>query len=503
MSALAPHQAPSVSVVKQPSEHVDVLVVGLADGTRGPVPVGLPDAWSKAYSKQFGDLATLALDLGGSSTENTVTVLPRLDGTRLLAVGLGNPEVTPQVVRAAAGAAVRRAASLVKDTAVTVAISLDLADPELVQAATEGALLGGYTFDKVSSEPGAPGVRAVEIVVSASTGAVQDAVTRGQHVAGGVTLARDWINAPANLLYPETFAAEARAAVSHLRSVQVEVLDEKELTKQGYGGILAVGGGSSRAPRLTRLEYKPRGAKRTLALVGKGITFDSGGLDIKPADGMYTMKCDMSGAAAVIAAVKVIAELQLPVHVIGYASMAENMPSGSAYRPSDVLTMFGGTTVENVNTDAEGRLVMADALARASQDAPDLLVDVATLTGACMIALGLRTAGVMASDHETAETVLDAAEAAGEEFWQLPIPQHLRKSLDSKVADLKSGGPRYGGALTAAAFLQRFVGGSIPWAHLDIAGPAFNDDEPYGHVSTGGTGAAVSTLVALAASLGR
>ncbi|MGJ6980982.1 leucyl aminopeptidase [Aestuariimicrobium soli] len=500
MSALATHQAPTVSAVQQPSKKAGVLVVGLADG---PTVLGLPDSVAKQSSKAHGDLAALATSLGGTSEANAVTVLPPVDGTVVLAVGLGEVDVTPEVVRAAAGAAVRKAAALAKDAPATVAVSLDLTDPELVQAATEGALLGAYTFAKVSSANPKQGVAAVEIVVPQSSRELSAAVDRGARVAGGVTLARDWINAPANQLYPETFAAEAREAVKGLRSVSVEVLDERDLAKGGYGGILAVGGGSARPPRLTRLEYKPRGAQQTLALVGKGITFDSGGLDIKPADGMYTMKCDMSGAAAVIAAVKVIAELELPVHVIGYASMAENMPSGSAYRPSDVLTMYGGTTVENVNTDAEGRLVMADALARASEDEPDLLVDVATLTGACMVALGLRTGGLMASDDATADSVLDAAETAGEAFWQLPIPQHLRKGLDSKVADLKSGGSRYGGALTAAAFLQRFVGEGISWAHLDIAGPAFNDEEPYGHVSTGGTGAAVRTLVALASSLGR
>lgn len=500
MTALATHRAPTATAVQKPSKKATVLVIGL---TEGPTVLGLPDSLAKQSSKAHGDLAALVTALGGSSDANSVTVLPPVDGTVLVAVGLGDADLTPEVARAAAGAAVRKAGALAGDSELTVAVSFDLSDPELVQAATEGALLGSYTFRKVSGVDPKPGVTAIEVVVPQASSDLKDAVARAARIASGVTLARDWINAPANQLYPETFSAEAAAAVKGLKNVSIEVLDDAALAKGGYGGILAVGGGSARPPRLTRLEYKPRGATQTLALVGKGITFDSGGLDIKPADGMYTMKCDMSGAAAVIAAVKVIAELELPVHVIAYASMAENMPSGAAYRPSDVLTMYGGTTVENVNTDAEGRLVMADALARATEDAPDLLVDVATLTGACMVALGLRTGGLMASDDATAESLLDAAESAGEDFWHLPIPQHLRKGLDSKVADLKSGGSRYGGALTAAAFLQRFVGEGLPWAHLDIAGPAFNDEEPYGHVSHGGTGAAVRTLVALASSLGR
>ncbi len=315
--------------------------------------------------------------------------------------------------------------------------------------------------------------------------------------------AREWVNIPPNLLYPESFADEVRTWLSGSK-VSVEVLDDKALGRGGYGGILAVGGGSSRPPRLVRLSYSPRGAKSHLALVGKGITFDSGGLNLKPGDGMYTMKCDMAGAAAVFAAVQAIAALGLKVKVTAYGALAENLPSDTAYRPSDVLTMYGGKTVENGNTDAEGRLVMADALVRASEDRPDLLVDVATLTGACVVALGDRTAGLMATDDETADRVLDAAESAGEDFWQLPIAKETRGRLDSKVADLRStAGDRPGGAMVAAAFLREFVGDGIPWAHLDIAGPAWFDGSPYGYVGGGGTGMGVRTLVALARTLAR
>ena len=236
-----------------------------------------------------------------------------------------------------------------------------------------------------------------------------------------------------------------------------------------------------------RFSYAPRGAKVHLALVGKGITFDTGGLNLKPADGMYTMKCDMAGAAAVLAATHAIAEFGLKIKVTAYAALAENMPSGSAYRPSDVLTQYGGKTVENGNSDAEGRLVMADALARAGEDQPDLIIDVATLTGACVVALGERTGGLMTNDDDLADRVLDAAETAGEAFWQLPIPTEIRPKLESKVADLRStSNDRYGGALVAAAFLREFVAEGTPWAHLDIAGPAFFDGKPYGYVSPGG-----------------
>jgi len=274
------------------------------------------------------------------------------------------------------------------------------------------------------------------------------------------------------------------------------------LARGGYGGLLAVGGGSVRPPRLVRFSYAPRGAKTHLALVGKGITFDTGGLNLKPADGMYTMKCDMSGAAAVLAATQAVAESGLKIKITAYAALAENMPSGGAYRPSDVLTQYGGKTVENGNSDAEGRLVMADALARAGEDKPDLIIDVATLTGACVVALGERTGGLMTNDDALADRLLDAAENAGEAFWQLPLPAEIRPKLESKVADIRStSNDRYGGALVAATFLREFVAEGTPWAHLDIAGPAFFDGEPYGYVSPGGTGFGVRTLIAVARSL--
>ena len=488
---------PTLELVKQPSDKADAVIVGLVGAT--PTLVGVTPELEKALARRFStSVLELALDLGASSDPSKVVVLPS-SGQRLVVVGLGDADTTPEQVRRSTGAAVRELASRGTSTGLRVAVSLETTDPELVKAAAEGAVLGAYTFAKVLGVAPKPGVTAVEIVSASTRGDARDAVDVAREIAAAVCTARDWINTPANALYPASFAALAK---EHLKStkVDIEVLDEQALEKQGYGGILAVGQGSSRKPRLMRVDYHPRGAKFHLNLVGKGITFDSGGLNLKPADGMYTMKCDMSGAAAVLAAVKAIAALGYNVWVTAYAAMAENLPSDTAYRPSDVLTMFGGMTVENVNCDAEGRLVMADALTRSVQDSPGLIVDVATLTGACMIALGTRTAGLMASDDATADIVLDAAEVAGEEVWQLPIPEHLRKELDSKVADCKSGGPREGGALIAAAFLQKFTG-DLPWAHLDIAGPAWNAGKEYDYVPAGGTGAAVRTLVALAAAL--
>ena len=252
-------------------------------------------------------------------------------------------------------------------------------------------------------------------------------------------------------------------------------------------------------PRLVRLEYAPEGAERTVVFVGKGITFDSGGLSLKPSKSMETMKSDMAGAAATLGALQAIAELQPAVRVIGYLPLAENMPSGTAQRPSDVLTMYGGRTVEVLNTDAEGRLVLADALARSAEDSPDLVVDVATLTGAQVVALGPRISAVMANDDDVRDGVVDAFRRAGEGAWPMPLPEELRKGLDSPIADLANvTGDRAGGMLVAGLFLQEFVPPGVRWAHLDIAGPSFHEGEPYGYTAKGGTGAAARALVQIA-----
>jgi leucyl aminopeptidase len=294
------------------------------------------------------------------------------------------------------------------------------------------------------------------------------------------------------------------SAAAKKHTVRVTVLDEKQLLAGGFGGIIGVGQGSANPPRLVQLTYKPRGAKSHLGLVGKGITYDSGGLTIKTAVGMQTMKSDMAGAAAVVNATLAIAELGLPVAVTTFVPMAENMPSGHATRPGDVLTMYGGTTVEVLNTDAEGRLVLADALVLASEATPDLLLDVATLTGACETALGDRVAGILGNDDDLVTRTVDAARRVGEALWPLPIAEEMTTKVRtySKVADLMQHNvDLYGGALYAAAFLKEFVDEGLPWAHLDIAGPSFNGRGAYGHVPSGGTGIAVATLVELASTL--
>nr|WP_077347600.1 leucyl aminopeptidase [Tessaracoccus flavescens] len=481
----------------------DAIVVGLATINGGETAaVGVGADLDKKYESAYGrGVMAMAAALGASASADSVTVLPPLEGSRLVVVGLEDADVTPERLRRATGNALRSIAAMEGADGWEVAVSLEVTDPELVQATAEGALLGAYRVWKVTGEAQPQAVTDVTLVASSVTGLQKDALASAQANAAAVCQARDWGNTPPNLLYPESFAEAARGYVKDAK-ISVEILDEKALEKGGYGGILAVGGGSTRKPRLVRLSYAPRGATRHLALVGKGITFDSGGLDIKPAGQMAGMKYDMSGAAAVISAIRGIADLGLKVKVTAYASLAENLPSGSSYRASDVLTMFDGQSVENYNTDAEGRLVMADAIARAGQDRPDLIVDVATLTGACMVGLGMRTAGLITNGETTSDLLLDAAEAAGEDFWELPLTDHTRGLIKSTVADMRSGsGQRWGGALVAGAFLERFVPEGVAWAHLDIAGPAENVDEAYGYVPKGGTGMGVRTLIALAGQL--
>ena len=419
--------------------------------------------------------------------------------TVIVAVGLGPEPGTTQDqaerqaylerLRRAAGAAVRELAS---GRARRIAVALPAGEPDEAEAVALGALLGGYVFRRYRTTGTDAGD--AELIVHTA----HDVAGRARILAEAMTLVRDLVNtAPADMVPADLAAvAEQTAGASGLG---VQVLDENELAKEEYGGILAVGMGSAHPPRLVRLEYTHPEATSTVVFAGKGITFDSGGLSLKPPKAMETMKADMSGAAAVLGALQAIAALGPVVNVVGYMPLAENMPGGGAQRPSDVITIHGGKTVEVLNTDAEGRLVLADALARSGADAPALLIDVATLTGAATVALGNRTAGVMASDDALAAQVADSAQRAGEAMWPMPLPEDLRKGLDSSVADIANvAADRAGGMLVAGLFLREFVPDGVRWAHLDIAGPAFNDGGAYGYTPKGGTGAAVRTLVQIA-----
>ncbi|NEW77760.1 leucyl aminopeptidase [Streptomyces rhizosphaericus] len=491
----------------------DAVVVGVAKGAKGPVVAVGAEAVDKAFG---GKLAAVLETLGATGAEGEVTKLPAASGLKapvVLAVGLGEVPAKgdgydAETLRRAAGAAARALSGSKKG-----AFALPIEDPAGATAVAEGALLGAYTYDKSNGNGNGNGGSAkgkdkdkknngplAEVALVGGKPrdkAYKAAVERATALVAEVNRARDLINTPSNLLNPASFAAEAVAAAKE-HGLKTEVLDEKALKKGGYGGILGVGQGSEAPPRLVRIAYTHPKAEKTLALVGKGITYDSGGISLKPAGHNETMKCDMSGAAAVFATVVTAAKLGLRVNLTGWLALAENMPSGSATRPGDVLSMYGGKTVEVLNTDAEGRLVLADAITRAGEEKPDAIVDVATLTGAMVLALGNRTFGIMTNDEAFRTTLHEIAGEVGEPSWPMPLPDHLRKGIDSPVADLANMGERMGGGLVAGIFLKEFVADGITWGHLDIAGPAFNESGPFGYTPKGGTGAAVRTLVRLA-----
>ncbi|MGW8376508.1 leucyl aminopeptidase [Streptomyces sp. ODS28] len=500
----------------------DAVVVGVAKGEKGPVVAPGGEAVDKAYG---GKLAATLEALGASGAEGEVTKLPApASGVKapvVVAAGLGeapgkNAGYEAEALRRAAGSAARALAGSKK-----AAFALPVADAGAVAAVAEGALLGAYAFTefrgtegeaaKNGAKKGDKGEKAgkekkdksAPLAEVALLGAKprdkehKAAAERAQVLAEEVHRARDLVNTPSNALNPATFVTRVQAAAKE-HGLKVEVLDEKALAKGGYGGIIGVGQGSSNPPRLVRVAYTHPKAKASLAYVGKGITYDSGGISLKPAGHNETMKCDMGGAAAVFSAVTAAARLGLKVNVTGWLALAENMPSGSATRPGDVLSMYSGKTVEVLNTDAEGRLVLADAITRAGEESPDAIVDVATLTGAMMVALGLRTFGIMGNDEGFRGTVHELATAAGEDSWPMPAPAHLRKGMESPTADIANIGERMGGGLVAGLFLEEFVPAGTNWAHLDIAGPGYNDSAAYGYTPKGGTGSGVRTLVGLA-----
>ena len=493
----------TLSITDTPAHQVDAdaLVVAACTGPAGPQPASGAKDVDDALG---GTLAATLAALGATGEAGEVTKIAsggRLTAPLIVAVGIGadsgDAPIEPEVLRRAAGAAVRAVVSPGGNGQPgqrRIALALPARDQVEAEAVALGALLGSYTFRRYRSEPAAQ----VTLTLLAAGSHAAEAARRAEVLATAVNLVRDLVNTGPSDLVPATFADRA-GQIAAEAGMDIAVLDEEALAGGGYGGILGVGQGSVHPPRLVRLEYAPPQASKVLVLAGKGITFDSGGLSLKPAKAMETMKSDMGGAAAVLGAMQAIAALGLSVRVIGYLPLAENMPSGTAQRPSDVLTVYGGTTVEVLNTDAEGRLVLADALARSGSDSPDVLVDVATLTGAQVVSLGPRVAGVMANDDALRDAVVDAAGRAGEAMWPMPLPDELRKGLESSVADLTNVAPdRNGGMLVAGLFLREFVPPGARWAHLDIAGPSYNDGSPHGYTPKGGTGAATRALVQIA-----
>ena len=424
----------------------------------------------------------------GKSDE--VRILTNSEGQLIVAVALPTKSDV-EGIRRAAGVALR---SLIGHKKVTIAI--ECKDNEEFRAVVEGAALGAYQFHQFKGDTNLPSpIDKISFLSGRTIKNANAILKRTEILVREVNFVRDLINMPPSYLTPEKFVSLVKDGLPS--NVKVAIKTHTQLKSEGYGGITAVGQGSANPPRLLHLSYKPKGAKKKFAYIGKGITFDTGGLALKPAQGMEAMKSDMSGAAAVVGAINAIAQLKLPVAIDAWAPLAENMVSESATRPSDIITIYGGKTVEVLNPDAEGRLILADALVRAVEVTKDLdgIIDVATLTGAQIVALGKRTAAVMGNNENFRSQFLAAAATTGESFWPMPLPEELRPSLDSPVADLANIGERMGGMLVAGLFLKEFVPADLPWLHLDIAGPSFNEDCAHGYTPVGGVGFAVRSLV--------
>jgi leucyl aminopeptidase len=479
----------------------DVLVVGrFADGE--------PDEVIQALDRKLGGgidrLAKLGDFTGKPKTHALLYSEGKLAAQRVLLLGLGErKKATLDTIRRAAAAAASRAVDL-KVKRISLALHRSFGDgfaaAALGRAMAEGAYLGSYRYDEYVSENGNGRLGSLEVeIVDSESARIQSlapGVSAGIIVGQAQSYARTVANRPANVINPPALAKAARDLARSLKTVRCTIFDEKKLQASGMGGILAVGSGSQSKPRLILLKYTParQPAKGlpTVALVGKAITFDSGGISIKPAQDMDQMKFDKTGGIAVLATIRALAELRLPVNVLGLIPAAENLPSGSSYRPGDIITTYSGKTVEILNTDAEGRMVLCDALAYAARQKCEVIIDIATLTGACMVALGSYKAGLMSNDDDLVARLQQAADESGESVWRLPTGDEYAEEMKSKIADLKNAGSRWGGACTAASFLQQFVG-AAKWAHLDIAGmDVILKPTEYGCV--GGTGFGVRLL---------
>ena len=469
----------------------DALVVGLYAAEKT-----LPDALVRLDRAAGGHLKA-ALEAESFKAKAGQVMHVHTGKSRVVVAGLGpRAEMTLEVLRRGAAAALRRARDLGARTVAAEVLGDRLPAPQRAQALVEGALLGTYTFDRYKTEKPERAVEELRIVdAEARHGReIEEGARRGEVFARATAYARDLINAPANELSPSDLA-RAAVQLAKERRLAIQVHDRAECSRMGMGAFLGVAAGSAEAPKFIHLTYAAPGrGKRRVALIGKGVTFDSGGLDLKNSEGMQRMKNDMAGAAAVLGIMGALPQLRLPVEVHGLIAATENMPSGTAVRPGDVLRAMNGTTIEVGNTDAEGRLTLADALCyAAARVKPDEVIDLATLTGACVIALGPLCAGLMANDQALAKRLLDAGELAGERLWQLPLIDEYREHLKSEVADLNNVGPRGGGAINAGLFLKEFAG-DLPWAHLDIAGPAWSEkDLPL--VPKGASGTAVRTIL--------
>ncbi|GAA0400922.1 leucyl aminopeptidase [Micromonospora gifhornensis] len=495
---------------------VDAIVIGVhsttgEDATSGHGGSLLLASGAESIAAAFDGRLTETLALlgatGGAGEVIKLATLGTITAPVIAAVGLG-PEPSgaapaPETLRRGAGAAVRSLAGSAR-VALTLPLPDDADACTALRAVAEGALLGGYRFAGYKTRPQPtrrdPVAEVLIAVPDAADAGARNEVSRAVAVTSAVRLTRDWVNVAPNEQRPPVFA-EAVAEAARAAGLGVEVLDEVALREGGYGGIIAVGQGSEAPPRLVKLTYTPAegGTGKRVALVGKGITFDTGGISIKPSQGMWEMKSDMAGAAAVAATMLAVADLKPPVAVTAYVPIAENMPSGSSYRPGDVITMFNGKKVEVLNTDAEGRMILGDAMARACADGTDYLFETSTLTGGQVVSLGKRISGVMGTP-ELCERVRTAGDAVGEPAWPMPLPDDVRKGMNSDVADISqvnAGMERAGHMLQGGVFLSEFVTDDVAWAHIDVAGPAYHSGEATGYLTKGGTGVPVRTLLHL------
>ena len=479
-----PQIVPSQQAVTQVS--CDALVVGAyaADASfeLSPSATRVDEALDRYLSEHLEDQSFKA----EPGRLVTIPTMKRLPARTVVVMGLGKrSELSSRTIRRVAGGAARRLSERA-DIATSLHEGKDL---DAVSAAAEGFLLGSYRYSALKSDPRPSRIQRVVLL-----GADPDAAARGAAIAEATLLARDLVNEPAGTLTPDALARRARE-MADVEGLDCTILDETAIAERGLNGVTTVAKGSEVPPRFIQLHYRPESPTGTVALVGKGVTFDSGGLSMKDPKNMEAMKTDMAGAAAVIATMSVLKRLNVRTEVTAHIPAVENMPSGSAVKPGDVIHHRGGKTSEVLNTDAEGRLILADALALATESTPDAVIDVATLTGSIVIALGRDIMGLFANDDALAEEIHAAAERAGESMWRMPLHKDYRKQLDSQIADLKNVGDRYGGSIVAALFLEEFVREGTPWAHLDIAGAARSEtDDDEG--PKGGTGSATRTLIA-------
>ncbi|WP_117000591.1 leucyl aminopeptidase [Desertimonas flava] len=484
------------------STTIDVVVTRSAPAAAGAI--GLPVGEKGAVPRSLGlDRATLAA-AGFEGKLGQTHVVPRQGAAALVAIGVGEGNLSTSQLRDAA-AAFARAAGKHGSLATALHTSASGSAADAAAAVVEGIVLARYRYGALRNSSSTTPVSAIALLAGNDVAAVERGATKGRATAAAACLARDLANTPPSHL-TATRIAELAVQIGAETGLGVEVFGPEELTLLGCGGLLGVNAGSAEPARLVKLTYRPKRAKPTaahIALVGKGVMYDSGGISLKPSDGMHlVMKMDMSGAGNVLAVMSALTALGCPNHVSAYLMCTDNMPSGSAMKLGDVLHIHGGTTVEVLNTDAEGRLVLADGLALAAEESPDAIIDIATLTGACVVALGTSYAGVLGNDQGLVDAIRGAADATDEPVWQLPLAKdRYRKLLDSDVADLKNVGGPYGGAITAAVFLSEFVG-DIPWAHLDIAGPMkFDADDSWR--TKGASGVGTRLLIDLVTSYAR